>query len=145
MLNNIPSCISPELMKTMMSMGHGDKLILADADFPAETFGKHVIRADGISMIELAKAILRFFPIDSYVEKPVAVMAPVGDAVFPETLISIKKIIKNYHPKFDDYEYIERFAFYERAREAFAIVATSEADGNLILQKGVVSAENFWI
>jgi len=138
MLKNIPACISPELMKTMMSMGHGDTLILADADFPAETCGKRVIRADGVGLIELATAILDFYPLDTYVEKPAGIMAPVGDATIPEAILLMKQKIKEAHPEFEDYEYIERFEFYERAKGAFAIVATSEPDGNLVLQKGVV-------
>ena len=139
MLKNVPACIPPELMKTMMIMGHGDALILVDADFPAETCGKRVIRADGIGLVELASAILQFYPLDTYVENPAAIMAPVGDAVVPEALILTKERIKNVFTEFDEYEYIERFSFYERAKSAFVIVATGETDGNLILQKGVVN------
>ena len=140
MLKNIPDCISPELMSIMMRMGHGDELVLADRDFPAETFSKRIIRADGIKITTLLEAILPFFPLDPFVEKPVMTMdyhawskeEPASYAIF-------RKLIKKFDQGFTDFEYIERFKFYERAKNAFAVIATSEPDGNIILKKGVVA------
>ena len=118
MLKNIPDCISPELMSLMMKMGHGDELVLADRDFPAETFSKRVIRADGLKIIQLLSAILPFFPLDSFVEKPVAIMAPIDKE--PEVWKEYRKVISKFEKRFTDFEYIERFDFYRRAKESFA-------------------------
>ena len=138
MLKKIPGVISPDLIQTMMRMGHGDELVLADCDFPAETFSKRIIRADGVMIADLLKAILPFYPLDPFVEKPVAIMAPVGDAKEPEVWQEFRKIILRHEKRFTDFEYAERFVFYQRAKESFAVVITGEPDGNLILQKGVV-------
>ena len=139
MLKNIPAIISPDLMYTMMCMGHGDELVLADMDFPAYTYGKKVIRADGISISELLKAILPFFPLDTFVENPVMIMAPVEENREPPVWGEFKKIISKYYKDFNDFKYIERFDFYERSKNSFAVVVTGEPDGNIILKKGVVA------
>ncbi|MCE5188709.1 MAG: fucose isomerase [Eubacteriales bacterium] len=139
MLKQIPGCISPDLMRIMMQMGHGDELVVADADFPADTFGKRVVRADGVRSADLVDAILQFYPLDPFSKRPAAVMAPVGEAAEAPALSEIKTIIKKYEPTFTEYEYVERFAYYERAKQAFAVVITSEPDGNVILKKGVVN------
>jgi len=138
MLKNIPACISPDLMHAMMSMGHGDELVLADADFPAESNNDCVIRADGIDVATLLEAILPFFPLDPFVEKPAITMdcSEWGDE--PESYNRFRKIIKKHYEKFTDFELEKRFDLYDRASEAFAIVVTSEADGNIILKKGPV-------
>ena len=135
MLKNIPACISPHLMFHLMSMGHGDEIVLADGDFPADTCSQRVIRADGLMLPALLEAILPFFPLDPFVEKPVAIMAPVGDE--PEEWEAYRRILKANAQKFDDFDYVERFDFYKMAAKAYAVVATSEPDGNLILKKGV--------
>ena len=137
MLKNIPVCISPDLMHALMSMGHGDEIVLADADFPAATYAKRLIRVDGLDVGTLLEAILPFFPLDTFVEKPVITMdcSEWGDE--PKSYERFRKIIKKYHEKFSDFELIKRFDFYKRTQNAFAIVATSEPDGNLILKKGV--------
>lgn len=139
MLKGIPSCISPELMAVMMRMGHGDELILADADFPAESCNARVLRADGVGLVELLRAILPLYPLDPFVEKPAAIMAPVGDATVAEAIWTARALIAEQNPGFDDYEQVERFDFYRRAKNAFAVVVTGEPDGNLILKKGVVN------
>ena len=138
MLKNIPSCISPELMYAMMCMGHGDELMLADADFPAESNNDYVIRADGVNVATLLEAILQYFPLDTFVDKPVITMdcSEWGDE--PESYERFRKIIKKHYNKFTDFELEKRFDLYERARKAFAVVVTSEADGNVILKKGPV-------
>ena len=139
MLKHIPAVISPDLMQTMMRMGHADRLVLADSDFPAETFSRRVIRADGIRIADLLEAILPFYPLDPYVEAPVSIMAPVGDAREPDVWREFRRIIFRHEKLFKDFNYIERFEFYRQARESFVVVITGEPDGNLILQKGVVA------
>lgn len=138
MLRNIPACIPPDLMHAMMSMGHGDELVLADADFPAESNNDFIIRADGVDVATLLEAILPFFPLDPFVEKPVITMdcSEWGDE--PESYTRFRKIIKKHADKFTDFELEKRFDLYERAKRAFAVVVTSEADGNVILKKGPV-------
>ena len=136
MLKNIPECISPELMYFMMNMGHGDELVLADRDFPTETFSRKVVRADGHRLATLLKAILPFFPLDPFVEKPVMIMAPVEKE--PDCWKEYRSILASFEKRFTDFDYIERFDFYKRSKNAFAVVATSEPDGNIILKKGVV-------
>lgn len=139
MLKNIPACISPDLMHALMSMGHGDEILLADADFPAATYAKRLLRADGVDVATLLEAILPFFPLDTFVGKPVITMdcSEWGDE--PESYERFRKIIKKHHEGFGDFELIKRFNLYERVRTAYAIVATSEPDGNVILKKGVVA------
>ena len=139
MLKHIPDVISPDLMHAMMSMGHADRLVLADSDFPADTFSRKVIRADGIRTADLLEAILSFFPLDPYVEKAVSIMAPVGNAREPEIWQEFRKIISRHDKQFKNFEYVKRFDFYRQAKESFVVVITGEPDGNLILQKGVVA------
>lgn len=136
MLKNIPACISPDLMHAMMSMGHGDEIVFADADFPAASNAKRLIRADGLDIATLLEAILSFFPLDTFVDSPAATMdcSPWGSE--PGSYERFRKIIKKHHSKFEDFELVERFELYKRASEAYVIVVTSEADGNVILKKG---------
>lgn len=141
MLKNIPAILSPELLKTLMEMGHGDEIVIADGNFPSVSVGKQVIRLDGHGVPEILEAVLNFFPLDTYVESPVGVMAVTpGDNVKPVIWEEYRKVIKNSKEPFSEFEFIERFAFYERAKKAFAIVATSESAlyANIILKKGVV-------
>jgi L-fucose mutarotase len=141
MLNGIPKIISPELIKIMMEMGHGDELVIADGNFPAEAIARRIIRADGHNAPELLNAILKFFPLDPYVKNPVALMAVVpGDEVKTPIWDEYRAILKKFNPKAAEFEYVERFAFYERAKQAYAILATGESAlyANIILKKGVV-------
>ncbi|HEB33266.1 MAG TPA: fucose isomerase [Spirochaetes bacterium] len=139
MLKNIPAIISPDLLYNMMKMGHGDVLVLADGDFPVETFSKRVVYAYGHEIPTLLEAILEYFPLDPFVEQPVAIMAPVEkDAKEPSNWTDYRAIISKSDERFKEFEYVERFGFYERAKESFLVVATGEPDGNLILKKGVV-------
>ena len=141
MLKNIPKIISPELIKTLMEMGHGDELVIGDGNFPAETCGKRVIRCDGHGVPELLDAIMQLFPLDSYTEKPVMLMEVVkGDTVVPTIWEEYKEIISKYEPENCKIDMIERFDFYERAKNAYAVVATGEEAiyANIILKKGVV-------
>ena len=138
MLRNIPPCLSPYLMHALMSMGHGDEIVLADADFPASVNSRKLISADGLDVATLLEAILPFFPLDPFVERPVITMdcSEWGDE--PESYNRFREIIKKHDDKFTDFELEKRFDLYKRAADAYAVVVTSEADGNLILKKGPV-------
>ena len=144
MLKGIPKILSPELLKVLCEMGHSDILVLADGNFPAESVGKNakVLRCDGHGMPELLKAILKFYPLDNYIEKPVKLMEVVpGDPVETPIWKTYEDIISQYDSRGKDaIETVERFAFYEQAKHAYAIVATEEKAqyANLILQKGLV-------
>jgi L-fucose mutarotase len=148
MLKNIPAIISPDLMKILMEMGHGDEIVIADGNFPAAsiaacTISQQLIRMDGHGVPPVLEAVLQLFPLDPYVDKPVGLMQLVpGDTVKTPIWDEYRTIIKNSDEseKFSDFEYIERFAFYERAKKAYAVVATSETAlyANIILKKGVV-------
>ena len=139
MLKGIPSEISPELLKILCEMGHGDEIVLGDGNFPAKTNAKRLVRADGLGVPQMLAAILKLIPLDTYVEAPVALMATGENEETPEIWADYEKIItaENGETKI---EQIERFAFYERARDAFAVVATGESAiyANIILKKGVV-------
>ena len=138
MLRNIPASISPDLMHALMTMGHGDEIVLADADFPAATYSKRLIRADGLEVCGLLEAILPFFPLDPFVERPVITMDCSEWGEEPESYERFRKIIRKHYPDFTEFELLKRFDLYERARNAYAVVVTSEADGNVILKKGPV-------
>ncbi len=141
MLKNIPEVISPELMKVLMEMGHDDEIVLADGNFPAASVAKRLIRCEGHGVSEIMEAILKFLPLDQYVEHPVALMAVVpGDKTKPTIWEEYRKIIRASGEKFSDFEFVERFAFYERAKKAYAVVASGEKAlyANIILKKGVL-------
>lgn len=143
MLKGIPSNISPELLKTLMEMGHGDELVIADGNFPAASIARRLVRADGHGGPALLEAILTLFPLDTFVERPVALMAVVpGDPTRPTIWEDYRRIIRRHEPAFKDFELVERFAFYERARAAYAVLATGEGAlyANLILKKGVLKS-----
>lgn len=140
MLKNIPSIISPELLKILHEMGHSDEIVIGDGNFPAASNAKRLVRADGHGVPELLDAILQLFPLDTYVEAPVMLMQVTpGDDVDPVIWKEYRKIVDK-HQDDVNFEEIERFKFYERARDAYAIVATGESAlyANVILKKGVV-------
>lgn len=142
MLKNIPKILSPELLKTLMEMGHGDTIVIADGNFPSETCGKRVIRADGHQIPELLDAILELFPLDlKYSEYAFSLMEVVeGDDTKPIIWNEYNNILDKYHENRPQIEYIERFKFYSRAKEAYAVIATGESAlyANIILTKGVI-------
>lgn len=140
MLKGISPVISPELLAVLCRMGHGDEIVLADAHFPGDTFGQRVLRADGISIPDLLAGILPLFQLDDYVDAPMAMMEAVpGDALDPAVEESYRFAIDDNTEKRYPIERIERFAFYDRAKEAYAVVMTGENAkyGNIILKKGV--------
>ena len=139
MLKNVPSIISPELLKILMEMGHGDTIVIGDGNFPAAANAKRLVRLDGHGVPEILDAILKLMPLDTYVKTPVSLMDNGDKENRPPIWDEYKKIIeKNEGEK--DIELIERFAFYTRAKNAYAIIATGETAiyANVILQKDVV-------
>lgn len=144
MLKGIPKIISPDLLKALCEMGHGDTLVIADGNFPAESVGKNaiVLRYDAVGVPPLLEAILTLFPLDTYVEKPVSLMAVVpGDTVKTPIWDEYKAILAQSDARGEEMiEQVERFAFYEKAKKAYLVIATSESAlyANIILQKGVV-------
>ena len=140
MLKGISPLISPELLKVLDEMGHGDEIVLADANFPSSSIGQRVIRADGIGTAELLAAILPLFPLDQYDEDHFILMEVVpGDPVKTPIWDEYKEVLKKYEPDAHVHT-LERFAYYERAKEAYCVVATGETAqyANIILKKGVV-------
>lgn len=144
MLKGVPQILSPNLLKVLCEMGHSDQIVIADGNFPTESMGKDciVIRCDGHGIPELLDAILKVFPLDTYVEKPVNLMEVMaGDTVLTPIWDDYKKIISKYDNRGDNtVGTIERFKFYDEAKKAYAIIATGEKAlyANVILQKGVV-------
>ena len=130
MLKGVSPIISPELLKIIAEMGHGDELVLSDANFPGTSIGQKCVRCDGHGCAEVMKALLTLFPLDDFVEAPLAVMqVPAG--MFPDTDLPTAK-----------FDMMDHDAFMERARKAFAVVQTGETAlyGNIIIRKGVVRA-----
>ncbi len=144
MLKGIPQILSPELLKVLCEMGHSDRLVISDGNFPAESMGKNaiVIRCDGHGVPELLDAILKVFPLDTYIDKPAKLMEVMpGDPVETPIWETYKEIITKHDNRGSEaVGNIERFAFYEEAKSSYAIVATSEKAlyANIMLQKGVV-------
>lgn len=140
MLKGISPLISPELLKVLCEMGHGDEIVLADANFPAESMGQRVVRADGIGAAELLRAILPLFPLDQYDESNFVLMSVVpGDPTVPVIWDEYRATLTAYEPD-AKIQTIDRFAYYERAKKAYFIVATGESAqyANILLKKGVI-------
>jgi L-fucose mutarotase len=141
-LKGIDPLLSPELLHTLRAMGHGDEIVIADANFPATTHAKRLIRLDGVAATAVVQAVLTVLPLDDFVADAAFRMAVTADAN-PNAL---PPVVAEFHKALHAVGYaraiapLDRFAFYERARDAFAIVATGETRlwGNLILKKGVV-------
>lgn len=144
MLKGIPKILSPELLKVLCEMGHSDRLVIADGNFPSESMGKNakVIRCDGHGVPELLEAILTVFPLDTYVETPVSLMqVMLGDNVETPIWDEYKEIVSRFDERGEKaIGQTERFAFYDEAKTAYAIIATGESAlyANIMLQKGVV-------
>ena len=140
MLIGISPLISPELLAVLYRMGHGDEIVLADAHFPGETYGKCILRADGLRIPDLLDAILPLFILDNYVESPLIMMNAVsGDQLDPAVEASYRRAIDRHWPDTPPIQRTDRFDFYDRAKLAFAILMTGETVkyGNIILKKGV--------
>lgn len=142
MLKGIPAIIPPELLKILMEMGHGDEIVFSDGNFPAAAYAQRLVRCDGHGVPEILDAILKFFPLDPYVEVPAVLMQVTpGDTVKTPIWDVYKDIVKKHEPVNNRFGDMERFAFYERAKQAYAIVATGEKAlyANIILKKGVIT------
>ncbi|MHC4870756.1 MAG: L-fucose mutarotase [Planctomycetota bacterium] len=141
MLKGISHLISPELLATLSTMGHGDEILLADAHFPGDTMGDYVIRADGLNIPDLLDGILPLFVLDEYVDDPVKMMAAAPqDTLDPSVESSYRAVIDRYYPETPAIARIERMSFYNYVQsEVFAVVMTGDTAkyGNIIIKKGV--------
>lgn len=142
MLYGVPDIITPDLLKVLMEMGHGDEIVLADANFPAASHASRLIRCDGHEIPLILDAILHMFPLDEYVDRPTALMQIVpGDTVETPIWEKYRKIIEQHTGLSQPFEEVERFDFYERTKRAYAVIATGEKAlyANIILKKGVIT------
>lgn len=144
MLKGINPLLSPELLKVLCEMGHSDTIVIADGNFPAETMGKNgvVLRMDGHGVPEILAAILEVFPLDQYVETPVSLMERCeGDNADVSIWKTYDRLISEAEERGTSViQKLERFEFYEEAKKAYCVIATSETSqyANVILQKGCV-------
>lgn len=141
MLKGIDPLLNAELLHSLAAMGHGDEIVVADANFPAASLAQRLIRLDGVSAARAMQAIVSILPLDDFVDEPCAVMAVAGDATEePETVREFRAVANAAEGRAVGFESVERFAFYARVRAAFAVVATGETRlyGNVILVKGVI-------
>lgn len=142
MLKNIPSILTPELLKVLMEMGHGDEICIGDGNFPHASMNERVIRCDGHTVPDLLDAILKLLPLDTYVDHPVTLMSVVpGDQVETPIWDTYKEIIGRYDTRGDEtVGYTDRFDFYKQAQKCYAVVSSGEKAlyANIILKKGVV-------
>ncbi|WP_208592119.1 RbsD/FucU family protein [Gracilibacillus suaedae] len=143
MLKGIPNILSPDLLKTLHEMGHGDEIVISDGNFPAANYANRLIRCDGHNVPDLLEATLELFPIDTFVDKPVTLMQVVDKQKepTPEIWQTYKAILSKHQVGKRQIGHEERFAFYERSKRAYAIIATTEQAlyANIILKKGVIS------
>jgi L-fucose mutarotase len=140
MLKGIPDVISPDLLKILDEMGHGDELVIGDSNFPSASNAKRLVRCDGNRMTLILDAILKLFPLDIYTDKSITLMKSGNNSV-PEIYSEVKDIILQYDDRGEEtIDYIDRFKFYEKAKNAYAIVASSERKlyGCVIIRKGVI-------
>ena len=139
MLKGISPVVSPDLLKTLAEMGHGDEIVIADAHFPGHTFNSRVLRADGLDADQLLAGIIPLFELDAYATPVIMMEAVPGDMLDPSVEARYRKALG-----YDGIiERVERFAFYERAKKAYAVVLSGEIAqyGNIILKKGVTPVE----
>lgn len=139
MLKNVPKIVSPQLLKILCEMGHGDEIVIADGNFPSENYGQRVVRADGIGGEAMLDAVLSLVPLDTYADENFLLMQTTNGDPTPEIWAEYFDIAKRH----DDNMRVgnlERFAFYERAKKAYAVIATGEGAvyANIIIKKGVI-------
>ena len=141
MLKGLDPLLGPDLLHILAAMGHGDELVIADANFPAASIARRLVRLDGVDAPRALRAVLSVLPVDTFTPTPAAVMAVVGDpGAVPPPVRDFQPIVDTAAGRPVRLEVLERFAFYERARAAFAVVATGEPRpyGNILVVKGVV-------
>jgi len=142
LLKGIHEIITPELLDVLMRAGHGDEIVIADANFPADSVGKQVVRQNGVKIPQLLDAVCALFPLDASLSKPVVLMQPPPDIGTPEIWDLYTRLLSKHYTMDIEYEKLARFDFYDRASKAFAVVTTSELTrfANIILRKGVIVA-----
>lgn len=140
MLKGIPTVLTPELLKILMEMGHGDTIVIGDGNFPAATCAQRLVRCDGQTVPDMLDAILKLFPLDTPDNSPVGVMKTPEGMETPPVWESFEKIISYYESDGREFTQIERFDFYEQAKKAYAVISTGETAlyANILLKKGVV-------
>jgi L-fucose mutarotase len=141
MLKLLDPLLSGALLQILADMGHGDEIVIVDANYPAAANAKRLVRLDGISATAALQAVLSLLPLDDFVDSPVAVMTPGNER--PPVLDEFATLIDQAEGKTIAVTEMERFAFYERARGAYAMIATGERRlyGNILLVKGVIRPE----
>ena len=140
MLKNLPPLLGPDLLYILRAMGHGDEIAIVDANYPADAAGPELVRLEGISATDVLDAVLSVMPLDDFVEEAAITMQVVGDAgERPPVVTEFERIVRHHEPSFAVTS-LERFAFYERVRQGYAIVQTGERRlyGNILLKKGVI-------
>ena len=139
MLKGINPMLSPELLKILSEMGHGDEIIIADGGFPGANLARNLIRADGVGCVAMLDAVLSVFPLDQYDDQNFICMQTTGGDQPPAIWGEYAEVLKKYEPD-AHIEHIERFAYYDRAKKAYAVIATSEMApyGNILLKKGCI-------
>jgi L-fucose mutarotase len=143
-LKGIDPLLSPDLLHILAEMGHGDEIVVADANFPSARLARRLTRLDGIGAARAAEAVLSVLPLDTFVDRPATVMRVVGDPeATPEPVREFQAVLDRTQGRPVTLARLDRFDFYERARNAFAVVATGETRkyGNLILAKGVIASD----
>lgn len=143
MLKGIPEILSPDLLHALRAMGHGDRIVIADANFPATSLARRCVRIDGLPATDVAEAVLAVLPVDTFVADPIVSMQVVGDPdAVPDIVKSFQKIVDRHVERPTRIAPVERFAFYDLARSAYVVVQTGEKRlyGNLIIAKGVIGA-----
>ena len=141
MLRGIDPILSPDLLHTLAAMGHGDEIVIADANFPGTSMGQRLVRSDGVSASDMLRAVLSLMPLDTFVDDPAVTMQVVGDPdAVPEAVRDFQNIVNEVADTPVPLTGIERHAFYDRAKAAFAVIQTGETRlyGNIILKKGVI-------
>lgn len=139
MLKNIPKIVSPELLKILCEMGHGDEIVIADGNFPSESCGQRVIRADGHGGEAILDAVLSLIPLDTYALHNFLLMQTTNGDPTPEIWDKYFTIAKSHDDNLRA-NALERYEFYDRAKKAYAVIATGESAiyANIIIKKGVI-------
>ena len=139
MLKGIDPILSPELLKILSEMGHGDEIVIADGGFPAASLARHLVRADGVGCVAMLEAVLSVLPLDQYDDHNFILMNVTGGDQPPTIWDEYAQVLEKYEPQ-AHIEHIDRFDYYDRAKQAYAVIATSEGApyGNILLKKGCV-------
>lgn len=140
MLKLIPPLLGPDLLAILRAMGHGDEIAIVDANYPADSAGPVLVRLDGISATDILDAVLTLMPLDDFVDEAAIVMQTVGDPSKREPIVdAFDKIVQQHEPTMT-VAALERFAFYARVKQGYAVIQSGERRlyGNIILKKGII-------